>query len=306
MEKVSVNFLNIEDGKPIPEGMVKELVNNNPLLMDVIDKVMESLDDCIPENISGIVIPELGLALDFIYGEPQQNAVTEHDNKKGKAELNKAAKGIGMFVDFVNLRTDKPLTDDEVEGLLANFQHVRSVLDKISERYESHPDLNFIRADFPNLAVSIRTHRDISAHNEQCSVKGKVTTQDFPTEEKEVKETAKTKEDIVLKADKNKPRLDLVPLEGLVPMAKVREFALKKYGQDGIEAWREISDERLLAALLRHLLAYQMNPEAVDEESGLPAIYHVEANAMFLAIKAFERLANAENQANPNMANVLF
>ena len=103
---------------------------------------------------------------------------------------------------------------------------------------------------------------------------------------------------VVLKADSGKPRLDLVPLEGLVPMARVREFALSKYGEKGIEAWREISEERLLAALLRHLVAYQMNPEAVDEESGLPAIYHVEANAMFLAIKAYEKIANAEENAD--------
>ena len=104
---------------------------------------------------------------------------------------------------------------------------------------------------------------------------------------------------VVLKADNGKPRLDLVPLEGLVPMARVREFALTKYGEKGIEAWRDISDERLLAALLRHLMAYQMNPKAVDEESGLPAIYHVEANAMFLAIKAFERIANSEKNSDP-------
>lgn len=110
---------------------------------------------------------------------------------------------------------------------------------------------------------------------------------------------------VVLKADNGKPRLDLVPLEGLVPMARVREFALTKYGEKGIEAWRDISDERLLAALLRHLMAYQMNPEAVDEESGLPAIYHVKANAMFLAIKVFERTANAEKNGDSRLLDCL-
>lgn len=64
---------------------------------------------------------------------------------------------------------------------------------------------------------------------------------------------------------------------------------MKKYGQDGIEAWREISDDRLLAALLRHLVTYQKNPNALDEESGLPAIYHVAINAAFLAIKTAEK-----------------
>ena len=72
-------------------------------------------------------------------------------------------------------------------------------------------------------------------------------------------------------------------------MARVREFAVGKYGIDGIEAWREISDDRLLAALLRHTVAYQKDPDALDPESGLPAIYHVAINAAFLAIKTAER-----------------
>lgn len=92
-----------------------------------------------------------------------------------------------------------------------------------------------------------------------------------------------------VKKDNGKPQLNLVPLEILEPLARVREFAVKKYGKDGIEAWREISDDRLLAALLRHTVAYQKDPKALDAESGLPAIYHVAINAAFLAIKTAER-----------------
>ena len=92
-----------------------------------------------------------------------------------------------------------------------------------------------------------------------------------------------------VKKDNGKPQLNLVPLEILEPLARVREFAVKKYGKDGIEAWREISDDRLLAALLRHTVAYQKDPNALDPESGLPAIYHVAINAAFLAIKTAER-----------------
>lgn len=92
-----------------------------------------------------------------------------------------------------------------------------------------------------------------------------------------------------VKKDNGKPQLNLVPLEILEPLARVREFAVKKYGKDGIEAWREISDDRLLAALLRHTVTYQKDPNALDQESGLPAIYHVAINAAFLAIKTAER-----------------
>lgn len=88
-----------------------------------------------------------------------------------------------------------------------------------------------------------------------------------------------------IKSDNGKSRLDLVPLEVLEPLAEVREFALGKYGESGIQNWAQIEDERYLAALLRHLVVYQKNHNAVDEESGLPAIYHVLCNAAFLAIK---------------------
>lgn len=89
----------------------------------------------------------------------------------------------------------------------------------------------------------------------------------------------------VVKSDNGKPRLDLVPLEVLYPLAKVREYGLSKYGKSGMENWDKIEDERYLAALLRHLVAYQKDNNALDEESGLPAIYHVLCNAAFLAIK---------------------
>ena len=105
-------------------------------------------------------------------------------------------------------------------------------------------------------------------------------------------------ENQAVKKDNGKPMLNLVPLEILEPLARVREFAVKKYGIDGIEAWREISDDRLLAAMLRHTVAFQKDHDAIDEESRLPAIYHVAINAAFLAIKTMERLSN---QVHPDV-----
>ena len=87
----------------------------------------------------------------------------------------------------------------------------------------------------------------------------------------------------IVKSDEGKAQLNLVPLELLEPLARVREFAVEKYGMEGIESWRNISDDRLLAALLRHTVSYQRDHDARDEESGLPAAYHV-------AIKAMERM----------------
>jgi len=109
-------------------------------------------------------------------------------------------------------------------------------------------------------------------------------------------------ENQTVKKDNGKPMLNLVPLEILEPLARVREFAVEKYGIDGIEAWREISDDRLLAALLRHTVTYQKDPKALDAESGLPAIYHVAINAAFLAIKTAERELMADVVAETKQA----
>lgn len=94
----------------------------------------------------------------------------------------------------------------------------------------------------------------------------------------------------IVKSDEGKAQLNLVPLEILEPLARVREFSVEKYGVKGIESWRNISDDRLLAALLRHTVSYQKDHDARDEESGLPAAYHVAINGVFLAIKAMERM----------------
>lgn len=99
----------------------------------------------------------------------------------------------------------------------------------------------------------------------------------------------------IVKLDEGKPQMNLVPLEMMEPLARVREFAVKKYDRDGIEAWREISEERILAALLRHIVTYQKDHKALDEESGLPSAYHIAMNAVFLAIKAMEKEEGLEN-----------
>ena len=101
-------------------------------------------------------------------------------------------------------------------------------------------------------------------------------------------------EKVIVKKDDGKPQLNLVPLELLEPIARVREFAVEKYGINGIEAWREISDDRLLAALLRHTVEYQKDYDGIDAESGLPTAYHIAINGVFLAIKAMERWKNEE------------
>ena len=84
-----------------------------------------------------------------------------------------------------------------------------------------------------------------------------------------------------LKYDKDKVRMDLVPLECIESIAKVLTYGANKYEEN---SWQELPDfwKRYKAALLRHLTAIDKG-ELIDKESGLYHIDQVLTNAMFLS-----------------------
>lgn len=83
-----------------------------------------------------------------------------------------------------------------------------------------------------------------------------------------------------IKADAGKPRPTLVPPEAIWAIAEVRGYGSAKYGDQ--EAWREVEPERYRDALYRHWLAECANPGGLDQESGLPHLWHVLCNAALL------------------------
>lgn len=89
------------------------------------------------------------------------------------------------------------------------------------------------------------------------------------------------------KADAGKPRLSLVPSEIIRCIAAVREFGNHKYGDP--ENWRTVKIERYRDAAYRHLLDYIDDPAGVDEESGLPHLWHLACNIAFLCELEKER-----------------
>ena len=84
-----------------------------------------------------------------------------------------------------------------------------------------------------------------------------------------------------LKYDKDKIRMDLVPLSVVESIAKVLTYGAKKYADN---SWKELPDfwNRYKDALLRHLTAIDKG-ELIDEESGLDHIDQVLCNAAFLS-----------------------
>ena len=83
------------------------------------------------------------------------------------------------------------------------------------------------------------------------------------------------------KADAGKARLSLVPMQIIWDVAKVREWAVDNKYHDP-DNWKQVSVERYRDALMRHILRYITDPAGVDDESGLPHLFHVATNCAFL------------------------
>lgn len=83
-----------------------------------------------------------------------------------------------------------------------------------------------------------------------------------------------------VKTDEGKLRPTLVPSAIIRAIATVREYGVAKYHDP--DNWRKVEIERYRDALYRHWLAYLDDPHGVDEESGLPHLWHLCCNAAFL------------------------
>lgn len=86
--------------------------------------------------------------------------------------------------------------------------------------------------------------------------------------------------DQTIKADAGKLRLTLVPTELIRAVAVIREYGVNKYGES--ESWKRVEVQRYRDAAYRHFLSYIDNPKSVDEESGLPHLWHLACNIAFL------------------------
>lgn len=84
----------------------------------------------------------------------------------------------------------------------------------------------------------------------------------------------------VAKDIKNKPRLGLVSPCLIEAVGHVRTYGSEKY--NNTETWRTVPAEYYRDAMMRHLVAYMKDPQAIDAESGLPHLWHLACNVNFL------------------------
>lgn len=82
------------------------------------------------------------------------------------------------------------------------------------------------------------------------------------------------------KHDTGKPRCDLVSPALIEGVGAVRGYGTDKYGS--ADNWQTVESSRFMAALIRHLCHCMRDLSSVDEESGLPHLWHVATNVNFL------------------------
>ena len=82
-----------------------------------------------------------------------------------------------------------------------------------------------------------------------------------------------------LKHDGGKYRLDLVPPEIIEAVGGVMTHGAEKYGEG---SYRRVEPKRYRAALMRHICKWIKNPHGIDEDSGLPHLWHIACNVAFL------------------------
>lgn len=82
-----------------------------------------------------------------------------------------------------------------------------------------------------------------------------------------------------LKHDGGKARLDLVPPEIIEAVGAVMTHGAEKYGEG---SYRNVEPKRYRAALMRHVCKWLKDPHGLDEDSGLPHLWHIACNVAFL------------------------
>ena len=108
-----------------------------------------------------------------------------------------------------------------------------------------------------------------------------------------------------VKADYGKAKLSLVPRRMLWDVAAIREYGNCKYPDGGPDNWKHVDVTRYRDAAFRHFLLYLDDPHGVDEESGLPHLWHLACNVAFLCDLEDDHIKEAHfHDSNSSMSGL--
>ena len=114
--------------------------------------------------------------------------------------------------------------------------------------------------------------------------------------EKQWDETPDTEKPQLYKADSGKAELRLAPSQIMHYIAIAKKFGNDKYKAP--DSWLTVDPYRWVDAMLRHALAFAADPNSVDEESGLPHLFHLDCNCAFLS-EFYKRGAFNDDNSKP-------
>lgn len=88
--------------------------------------------------------------------------------------------------------------------------------------------------------------------------------------------------DYTAKNDKGKAKISLCPTKVFEAIARIREYGVNKYPETGKDGWKNVEIDRYIDAMLRHALKAVEDVHSLDEESGMPHIWHCACNIAFI------------------------
>lgn len=131
----------------------------------------------------------------------------------------------------------------------------------------------------PVIAEAVKTVVDEPVPDQDLEL---VPEQEIKKVEPEPAATEEPKPDFChYKFDEGKPRLSLVPPSLIEAVGAIRTYGTEKYRNDP-DGWRQVEPDRYVDALMRHLVEFLKDRNAVDPESGYPHLWHMACNVAFL------------------------
>jgi len=153
---------------------------------------------------------------------------------------------------------------------------------EIIREYNAGMNKNHMVAVLADLNCCTRREMAQWLHDHDQKVDKRLLSEFRPKKKPETKEeVVPDVPDQAAKADAGKLQLTLVPVSLIRACAVVRMYGNKKYGSP--DNWKNVEPQRYRDAAYRHWLAYIEDHESVDEESGIPHLWHCICNLAFLA-----------------------